>query len=314
MALDLQTTAFVFPGQGSQAVGMARELAQASNAARQAFAQADEWLGFSLSALCWDGPEAALNDTVNTQPALLVSSIAVLRALTEKLGAAQPAYFAGHSVGEITALVAAQAISFEDGVRLVRRRGEVMKAAGERAPGGMAAILNLDAAALAEACAEARAAPGGGVQVAHDNCPGQVVISGDVASLDKAMELARARGAKRALKLPVSIAAHSPLMQSGVDALAQFVSGLSIAAPRAPVISNITAAPLPDPDAIRLEIPRQLITQVRWTESIRYLLAQGVRTFVELGSKDVLTGLLKRIDSGAAGLALGTPEALAQID
>ncbi len=309
-----QSTAFVFPGQGSQAVGMGKELAEGSPAARQTFAEADDALGFALSKLCWEGPEAELNATLNTQPALLVTSIAALRALREKVGEADPAFMAGHSVGEVTALVAAGSIAFADGARLVRARGEAMAAAGERAPGGMAAILNLDAAPLAEICAEAAAATGGVVQVANDNCPGQVVISGEVTALEKAMELAKANGAKRALRLAVSIAAHSPLMQSGVEQYARAVESIAISMPRVPVISNLTAQPLPDVAAIRAELPAQLLTQVRWTDSVRYLIAQGVTTFIELGSKDVLTGLLKRIDANATGVAVGTAEGLGKVE
>jgi [acyl-carrier-protein] S-malonyltransferase len=310
--LNPKTTAFVFPGQGSQFVGMGRELAQASAAARQTFEEADEYLGFRLSTLCWEGPEAALNDTVNTQPALLVCSTAALRALREKIGEFIPAFVAGHSVGELSALVAAGAMEFEDGVALVRKRGEVMKAAGERSPGGMAAVLNLDAPVLVEVCAEASAATGGVVQVANDNCPGQVVISGDTPALEKAMELAKARGAKRAIKLQVSIAAHSPLMRSAVEEYTHAVESVPFIAPVPPLVGNITAAPLSDPNDIRAELPAQLTAPVRWTESVRYVLAQGVTTFVELGSKDVLTGLLKRIDASATGIAVGTPEAIAE--
>ena len=188
--LDYKTAAFVFPGQGSQSVGMGKELAQSSAAARQTFAEADEYLGFKLSQLCWDGPEDQLTDTLNAQPALLTCSVAALRAVHERWGEHHPALMAGHSLGEISALVAAGALEFEDGITLVRRRGEVMKAAGERAPGGMAAILNVDAPVMIEVCAEASAQTGGKVQVANDNCPGQVVISGELAALEKAMELA----------------------------------------------------------------------------------------------------------------------------
>jgi [acyl-carrier-protein] S-malonyltransferase len=308
--LDLQTTAFVFPGQGSQFVGMGRALAQAWPAARDVFAQADEALGFKLSQLCWDGPEAELTDTINAQPALLTCSVAALRALHARLGEQPPALMAGHSLGEISALVAAGSLEFEDGLALVRRRGEVMKAAGERSPGGMAAILNLDAPVLAEVCTEAAIHTGGVVQVANDNCPGQVVISGDLATLEKAMELAKARGARRALKLPVSIAAHSPLMLSATTDFRRMVDGLPFIAPIPTIIGNVNAAPLSDPNEIRSELPAQLTSPVRWTESIRYMLAQGIATFVELGSKDVLTGLLKRIDAGARGVAVGTPEGL----
>ncbi|MBI3763619.1 MAG: ACP S-malonyltransferase [Chloroflexi bacterium] len=307
------TTAFVFPGQGSQVVGMGRALAETSPAARAVFEEADDILKFKLSALCWDGPEETLTDTINAQPALYVCGIAALRALEEKLGEFKPACVAGHSLGELTALTAVGSMEFEDGLPLVRERGRLMKAAGEENPGGMAAILNLDASALVELCAEASAATGGVVQVANDNCPGQVVISGSTAALEKAMEIAKARGAKRALRLPVSIAAHSPLMK---DAAAKFkvaVDAIPFIFPALPVVGNVGAQPLADASAIRAELPAQLTSPVRWTESVRYMISLGVTTFVELGSKDVLTGLLKRIDSNAKGIAVGTPEALSAL-
>ena len=311
--MSVKRVAWVFPGQGSQAVGMGRDLAAAFPLAKQTFDEADNLLGFSLSKLMWDGPADELNDTVNTQPALLVCSTAALRALREKISDFTPAFVAGHSVGELSALVAAGAMEFEDGVALVRKRGEVMKAAGERSPGGMAAILNLDAPVLVEVCAEASAATGGIVQVANDNCPGQVVISGDTPALEKAMELAKARGAKRAIKLAVSIAAHSPLMRSAVDEYTRAVEAVPFIAPVPPLVGNIAAAPLTDPNDLRKELPAQLTAPVRWTESVRYMLAQGVAIFVELGSKDVLTGLLKRIDANATGIAVGTLEGVANI-
>ncbi|MBM4424406.1 MAG: ACP S-malonyltransferase [Chloroflexi bacterium] len=308
-----KTTAFVFPGQGSQFVGMGKALADASPTARALFAEADDRLGMKLSDLCWSGPDSDLNDTINTQPALYVCSMAGLAALREKIGDVQPAFVAGHSLGEITALAAAGGLTFADGLGLVRERGRLMKRAGELSPGGMAAILNLDADVLADVCAEASAATGKIAQVANDNCPGQVVISGDNAALEKAMELAKAKGAKRALKLPVSIAAHSPLMQTIAPDYAKYVGGLPIVSPAIPLIGNATAQPLSDVSAIRAELIGQLTTRVRWTETIRYLAAQGVTTFVELGSKDVLTGLLKRIAPEAAGRAVGDPEAVAAI-
>ena len=311
--LNSKTTAYLFPGQGSQFAGMGKALAAASPAAREVFAEADEALHFKLSDLCWNGSEADLNDTINTQPALFVCSMATLAAFHEKHGDFQPAFVAGHSLGEVTALAAADGLNFVDGLGLVRERGRLMKRAGELSPGGMAAILNLDADVLAEVCAEASAAVGKVVQVANDNCPGQVVISGDSAALDKAMELAKAKGAKRALKLPVSIAAHSPLMQAVVADYDHYIQGLPIIEPIIPIVANATAEPLSGIESIRAELVGQLTTRVRWTESIRYLAAQGVTHFVELGSKDVLTGLLKRIAPAATGYAVGTPEAIAAL-
>jgi [acyl-carrier-protein] S-malonyltransferase len=308
--LNPKTTAFVFPGGGSQFVGMGQALAQAFPAARQVFAEADDTLGFKLSRLCWEGPEAELNDSANFQPALLVCSLAALAALRSEVDHLVPAFTAGHSLGEVTALVAAEALTFADGVRLIRCRGEAMKHAGEQNPGGMAAVMTSDAALLAEVCAEAAQATGQVVQIANDNCPGQIVISGDHAALAKAMELAKARGIKRSIKLPVSIGSHCPLMQPARDEFAPVVDATPFAPAGVPVIGNLQAAPLVTPDEIRAELRVQLVSRVRWAESVRYMLDHGVTTVVELGAKDVLTGLLKRIDAGAAGLALGTPEDL----
>ena len=307
---NFRTSAFIFPGGGSQHVGMGQALAQAYPAAQETFAEADEILGFKLSALCWEGPEASLNDSANFQPALLVCSIAALRALRAHLGGEPPAWVAGHSLGEISALVAAGAVSFADGLRLIRRRGEAMKVAGERNPGGMAAVMTADAPLLAEVCAEASQLSGKVVQIANDNCPGQIVVSGDHAALDKVMELAKGRGIRRVIKLPVSIASHSPLMEPARELFMPVVDATPFTTPVVPVIGNVQAAPLTTPADIRAELKIQLVSQVRWTESVRYLAAQGVNTFVELGPKDVLTGLVKRIEPQVAALAIGTPEAL----
>lgn len=303
------TIAFLFPGQGSQFVGMGKEVANASPAAKAIYDQADQILNTKFAALCFEGPEADLNDTYNTQPALYVCSMATLAAIREKKNI-QPSFVAGHSLGEVTALTAAGVLSFEEGLKLVRERGRLMKYAGEVSPGGMAAILNVDANVLTEVCADASSITGKVVQVANDNCPGQIVISGNAVALEKAMELAKAKGAKRALKLPVSIAAHSPLMKVVVDEYTQFVNSLHYVTPTIPVIANASALPITSVEAIENELVSQLTTQVRWTESIRYLASQGVTKFLEIGSKDVLTGLLKRIAPEAQGVAVGTPEAI----
>ena len=313
MTLDPKHTAFVFPGQGSQSVGMGKALADSHPEARRLFEEADAILGFPLSRLCWEGPEGELGETYNTQPALLVHSVAAWRVLTGELGGFQPICAAGHSMGEFSALVAAGAIAFADGVRLTRERGRVMREAGKSRPGGMAAILNLDAGALAEACELAAGETGGIVQVANDNCPGQAVISGEETALERAMALALLRGARRAIRLKVSIGSHSPLMRDAALEFARAVDAADLSDPRVPVVGNVGAEPLRTADALRADIKAQLTSPVRWTDSVRVMQAMGADTFVELGSKDVLTGLLKRIDPRARGLAAGTPEEIRSV-
>jgi [acyl-carrier-protein] S-malonyltransferase len=306
MALDPQTTAFVFPGQGSQKVGMGKELAAAHAEARQVFEEADETLGVSLSKIAWEGPEAELNDTINTQPALLVHSVAALRVFEKLHPGFKPAHVAGHSLGELSAAVAAGALAYPSALRLVRRRGELMKEAGELSPGGMAAILGLDIAALEKVCADASTG-GEVVQVANDNCPGQVVISGHSGAVTRAMEGAKAAGAKRALPLAVSIAAHSPLMESAQEAFYDAVVLAPIKDAEIPLIGNVDAMPLKNAVDIGADFQAQLTNRVRWTETIQAMRKAGVTTFVELGTGNVLTGLLKRIDAEAVGIALGEP-------
>lgn len=291
-------TAFLFPGQGSQFVGMGRALYDAEPAARSLYDEADERLGFALSRLCFDGPEDALTQTDVQQPALFTTSLAAWAVLSQR-GEAAADYVAGHSLGEFSALAAAGSLSFADGLALVRRRGELMKQADREQPGGMAAILGLDAPAVADVCAVAAAATGQVVGVANDNCPGQVVISGHEAALNRAMELLGEAGARKVVRLPISIAAHSPLMATVAAEFAAAVDATPIPAPRVPVIANVSASPLTDVEAIRAELKAQLTSPVAWTPSIRYLGAQGVDTYVEVGPGDVLLGLVKRIDRDA---------------
>ncbi|MCE7981088.1 MAG: [acyl-carrier-protein] S-malonyltransferase [Caldilinea sp. CFX5] len=298
-------TAFLFPGQGSQEVGMLQELCQQYEVARATFAEADDLLGVNLSELCWQGPEEQLTDTINAQPALLTAGVAVLRVLQQELGdpikqnaASGATFVAGHSMGEYTALVAAGCLTFAHGLRLVRERGRLMKQAGVQQPGMMAAILGLDEAKVATICAEA-SAQGGIAQVANDNCPGQVVISGDKAGMEAAMSALSAAGAKRVMPLAVSIAAHSPLMQPAAEELRAAIQATPLAPPVAPIIGNTTAHPLTTVAAIQDELTAQLTGSVRWTTSMQTALAAGVKSFVELGPGEVLTGLIKRIDRSA---------------
>jgi [acyl-carrier-protein] S-malonyltransferase len=301
-----QMYAYLFPGQGSQAVGMGLDLANAFPIARQTFLEADEILDFSLSALAWEGPESDLNDTVNTQPALLVCSVAVLRVMREQFPAMRPTYVAGHSMGQLSALVAAGCLDYANALRLVRRRGELMKMAGETNPGGMAAILGLDIPTMEMVCSQASTADEV-VQVANDNCPGQVVISGAAPALERAISLATAAGARRARSLAVSIAAHSPLMASAQALFTQAVQASPITDPSTPLIGNVTASSLSTATQVRAELEAQLNARVRWTESIQFMVAEGVAAFFELGSGSVLAGLGKRIDDRYPPISIATP-------
>jgi [acyl-carrier-protein] S-malonyltransferase len=274
---------------------MGRELYATSPMAQAVFDRASAVLGIDMAQLCFDGPAEALNDTLNTQPAILATSVAALRTLEER-GTASPAYVAGHSMGEFSALVAAGALSFEASTRLVRERGRLMKQAGERSPGGMAAILGLERESLEEICTAAQEETQEFVGVANDNCPGQLVISGTFAALEHATALAKERGAKRAVRLNVSIAAHSPLMTEAAAEFRRLLDATEFSEPAIPLVANAVARPLTDPDDIREALGRQLTSPVHWNESVRWMIAQGVTRFVEIGPKEVLAGLLRRID------------------
>lgn len=309
--VDLTTSAFVFPGQGSQVVGMGKDIAESYPVAAQTFAEADELLGYKLSSVCFEGSEADLNDTTNTQPALYVMGVAILRVIQAARPDIQPAMVAGHSLGELTALTAAGALPFADGVRLVQARGQLMAEAGQKSPGAMAAVLNLDAEAVRAVCAQASEQSGARLVLANDNCPGQIVISGDEAALEVGMELCKQAGAKRVVKLAVSIAAHSPLMESAQADFRKAVASANIAGALLPIIGNVHAAPLRTADDIREELANALTHPVRWTESVQAMRGYGITHFYELGPKDVLNGLIKRIDREATAVAVNSTAALA---
>jgi [acyl-carrier-protein] S-malonyltransferase len=307
MKLDSSSTAFVFPGQGSQAVGMGSDLAAVYPVAQEIFQEADELLHSPFSKLMWEGPESELNDTVNTQPALFVHSLAAFRVFSHLHPVFKPAALAGHSLGELSALAASGALSFAAGLQLVRKRGELMKKAGETNPGGMAAILNLDIPALEEVCAVA-SREGEAVQVANDNCPGQVVISGAKAAVERAMAGAKAAGAKRAIPLAVSIAAHSQLMTSIQAEWNEAVDAAGVKDAAVQIIGNVVGKSIQSSADLRADIQAQMQSRVRWTETVLLLTGQGITSFVEVGTGSVLLGLIRRITPSVSGQALGTPQ------
>lgn len=295
--------ALLFPGQGSQSVGMGRDLAEAFPAARRTFEEADDALGVSLSGIAWQGPEEELTATLNAQPALLTHSVAVHRVVRDELG--DVSFAAGHSLGEFSAYVAAGSLDFADAVRAVRRRGELMHQGGQERPGTMAALIGLDDDVARAVCRDASTQ--GGVAVpANFNSPGQIVISGDVDAVQRAMEGAREAGARKAIPLNVSGAFHSPLMAVAEQGLRAFLEDIEFAAPAFPVVSNVTAEPVEDPVDARRLLVEQLTSPVRWTESMQNLIDRRVERFYELGPGSVLTGLLRRIDRSAVCTALGS--------
>jgi len=301
------TRAFVFPGQGSQAVGMGRELADSFDIARRTFQEVDEALGQNLSALMFEGPADELTLTQNAQPALMAVSIAVLRVLEAEKGldlSKAARFVAGHSLGEYSALCAAGALALSDTAKLLRLRGQAMQKAVPVGVGAMAAIIGADlddARAIAE-----EAAQGDVCTAANDNAPGQVVVSGHKAAVERAIQIAAAKGFKRAVLLPVSAPFHCPLMQPAADAMAAALAGTRIVAPVVPVVANVTASAESDPERIRSLLVEQVTGAVRWRESVLYMKAQGVTELVELGAGKVLAGLAKRIDKEIAGVSIGT--------
>ncbi|MFN8829787.1 MAG: ACP S-malonyltransferase [Labrys sp. (in: a-proteobacteria)] len=304
--------AFVFPGQGSQAVGMGKALAEAFPVARAVFEEVDAALGEKLTAVMWEGPEADLTLTANAQPALMAVSVAAMRVLEAEEGvdlASAAAFVAGHSLGEYTALAAAGAFTLADTARLLRIRGKAMQAAVPVGAGAMAALLGADLDTARVIAAEAAA--GEVCQVANDNGGGQVVVSGAKAAVERAMEIAKAKGVKRAVLLPVSAPFHCALMQPAADAMAEALAAVTVSAPRVPVMANVLAAPIRDPDEIRKRLVEQVTGTVRWRECVEAMAGAGVTRFVEVGSGKVLTGLLKRIVADAAGQAVGTPDDVA---
>jgi [acyl-carrier-protein] S-malonyltransferase len=286
--------AFLFSGQGSQAVGMGRELAERYPIAAQTFAEADAALGFPLSRLCFEGPEADLRLTENTQPAILTASIAAARVLAEH--GVEPALAAGHSLGEWSAHVIAGTLTSADAVRAVKARGHAMQQAVPAGQGAMAAVLALDAAQVAEACVEAARETGLVVQVANLNSPGQTVISGAAAAVEKAATLCKTRGARRVVMLPVSAPFHCALMQPAQEEVARVLAGLSMHEPRIPVAANVTGALVTTADATRDALIRQVTGAVRWVDCMNALKSAGPSVFVEVGPGKVLCGLLKQID------------------
>jgi len=306
------TAAFTFPGQGSQAVGMGKALAEAFPAARAVFDEVDAALGEKLTAIIWDGPAETLQLTENAQPALMAVSLAALRVLEAEAGLSigrDAAFVAGHSLGEYSALAAAGSLSISDTARLLRIRGQAMQKAVPVGVGAMAALLGLDYDAAVAVAAEA--AQGQVCQAANDNGGGQVVVSGHKDAVERAVEIAKGKGAKRAMLLPVSAPFHCSLMQPAAEAMAAALAGVTINPPAAPLVANVLASPITDPDEIRRRLVEQVTGTVRWRESVAFMAGQGVTQFFEIGAGKVLSGLVKRIADGATGISVGSPNDIA---
>ncbi len=301
------TLAFVFPGQGAQTIGMGKALADAYPAAKAVFDEVDEALGESLSSLIWEGEIETLTLTQNAQPALMATSMAAMRALeAEGVDVTRAAFVAGHSLGEYSALAAAGALSVADTARLLRTRGQAMQSAVPVGEGAMAAILGLDLDAVRAVAEEA--AQGEVCQAANDNDPTQVVVSGAKAAVERAAEIAKEKGAKRAVMLPVSAPFHCALMQPAADVMAEALAGVEIKAPAVPLVANVRAESVTDPDLIRQLLVEQVTGSVRWRESVQYMVAQGVTEAWEIGAGKALSGMIRKIDRAVACTAIGTPD------
>jgi [acyl-carrier-protein] S-malonyltransferase len=298
--------ALLFAGQGAQAPGMGKDLAGNFPSAKTWFERGNQALGYDLAALCFGGPEAELTKTEHAQPGIYLVSWAAFQLLREAAPGLEFGAAAGLSLGEFTALTAAGTLSFEDGLRIVRQRGRFMQEACDATRGGMAAVIGLDEVPMREVCAEA------GVTLANSNCPGQLVISGETGGIARACEMAKAKGARRALPLTVAGAYHSPLMASAQPKLEAELARVRVVAPTVPVISNVTARPHEGPDSIRAKLVEQVTSPVRWEESMRYLLAQGFDCFIELGPGTALSGFMKRIDKDALICNVGDASSLAK--
>lgn len=302
--------AYVFPGQGSQWAGMGRDLYDRFGSAKAVFVQADEILAFPLSRLCFEGPEDELRQTVNAQPAIVTVSLACLAAIRDVGGGSRlpaPAFVAGHSLGEYTALAAAGALDFATAIYLARERGQLMHQAALKEPGGMLAVIGLDEASLAEICART------GTRIANINCPGQLVLSGAKESLARAAALAEAGGARRTVLLPVSGAFHTPLMQPAADGMSRVIATVSFREPLTPIVANTTARAVTTVELVKEELLAQLCNGVQWQRSIEYMIDNGVSTFIEIGPGRVLSGLIRRINRSVKTMNIGDAGAVEEL-
>ncbi len=309
-ANSIMSIAYLFPGQGAQAVGMGKDAYESDENAKNIFDEADTSLGFSLSNLCFNGPEDTLTQTINTQPAILTASIAMLeasRSILAQKGYSEPAFLAGHSLGEYSALVAAQSLPFGEAVKLVRERGRLMQAAGDASEGAMAAVMGMDESKLEEICNK------NGVDMANLNSTDQIVISGSKSGVEKAQEMAEEAGARRVVALKVSAAFHSSLMDPAVPGMRDALNNSEIETPNIPVVANVTAKPLNDSQDILEELASQIRSPVQWFRTIQFLDAQGVDTYIEIGPGRVLTGLVKRILGEAETINISTMEDLEKL-